>query len=53
MLKKEVGRKWLCTQVYFFPPLRLNMNFGSLTGKSPLENELQLYSTAVYILNKD
>lgn len=29
------------------------MDFDNLTGKSPLENELQLYSTAVYILNKD
>lgn len=42
------------TQIYFFFFNKVeNINFCNLGGKSPLENELQLYPSAVHLFNKD
>lgn len=54
-MKKDLGKKWLCTGIHsstFFSKVK-TIHFSNLRGKSPLENELQLYPSAIHPSSKD
>lgn len=47
---------YMCTQLYLThttTPKVKNVNFFNLRGRSPLENELQLYPHVIHLSSKD